>query len=58
MLLDPIRHELESLERHGLLRRLRRVDGASMPELALDGRPVLQFSSNNYLGLATHPRVT
>jgi glycine C-acetyltransferase len=45
----------EALKRRGLYRRLRRVDGDQGPEIVLDGRKALNFSSNNYLGLATHP---
>jgi glycine C-acetyltransferase len=47
--------ELEALKRGGLYRTLRRVDGEQAAEIVLDGRAVLNFSSNNYLGLATHP---
>jgi 8-amino-7-oxononanoate synthase len=49
--------ELRALEDEGLRRRLRVCAGANAPEIELDGRRVLQFASNNYLGLATHPRV-
>jgi 7-keto-8-aminopelargonate synthetase-like enzyme len=34
---------------------LRRVDGEQGAEIVLDGRRALNFSSNNYLGLAAHP---
>lgn len=44
-------------ELKGLDRRLRTCATAPVPEVQLDGRTVLQFAANNYLGLATHPRV-
>ena len=52
---DFIEAELEELKRQGLYRRLRRVEGEQGPTLNLDGQEVLNFSSNNYLGLANHP---
>src|SRR3989440_7055861 len=47
-------HELEEL---GLSRRLRLVSGPQGPTVLLEGEPVLLLCSNNYLGLADHPRV-
>lgn len=52
---DFIQLELDRLRRAGLYRRLRRVEGDQGPTLVLDGREVINFSSNNYLGLANHP---
>ncbi len=46
--------ELQSL---GLHRRTRLVCGPQGPHVVLDGKPVLLLCSNNYLGLADHPRV-
>jgi 8-amino-7-oxononanoate synthase len=48
---------LAELERAGLRRRLRLISGPQGPRVLLDGRPVLLLCSNNYLGLADHPRV-
>jgi 8-amino-7-oxononanoate synthase len=47
-------HELAAL---GLDGRMRRVSGPQGPHILLDGKPVLLLCSNNYLGLADHPRV-
>ncbi len=47
--------ELEQIKAAGLYRRLRRVENAQGPTLWLDGREVINFSSNNYLGIANHP---
>jgi 8-amino-7-oxononanoate synthase len=47
--------ELQQLKAAGLYRGLRRVDGEQAPVLLLDGKEVINFSSNNYLGLANHP---
>lgn len=55
MAFDFIQSELERLKRQGLYRRLRRVKGEQGATLLLDGRTVLNFCSNNYLGLANHP---
>src|SRR5438034_631850 len=49
--------ELAALEDAGLRRRLRPLASASDAEVVLDGRRVLLLSSNNYLGLTTHPAV-
>lgn len=55
--LSSLAAELAQANDAGLLRRLRVCSGASTPELVLDGRQLVQFASNNYLGLSTHPRV-
>jgi 8-amino-7-oxononanoate synthase len=55
--MSEIEERLEELERLGLGRRLRLVSGPQGPTVLLDGRPVLLLCSNNYLGLADHPRV-
>ncbi len=48
---------LAGLRARGLLRATREVQGAQGPHVRLDGRQVLLLCSNNYLGLAEHPRV-
>src|ERR1700674_996601 len=52
-----IGERLSELEQLGLDRRLRLVSGPQGPTALVDGRPVLLLCSNNYLGLADHPRV-
>ena len=47
--------ELESLRNKGLYRALRCVESDQGPTLLIQGREVINFSSNNYLGLANHP---
>jgi 8-amino-7-oxononanoate synthase len=54
---EEIEERLAELERLGLGRRLRLVSGPQGPTVLLDGKPVLLLCSNNYLGLANHPRV-
>jgi glycine C-acetyltransferase/8-amino-7-oxononanoate synthase len=48
---------LAELESSGLRRRLRLIEGPQGAEVLLDGNPVLLLCSNNYLGLADHPRL-
>jgi len=55
--LSDIEDRLEDLRDRGLYRRMRLVSGPQGPRVLLDGRPVLLLCSNNYLGLADHPRV-
>lgn len=52
--------ELADLDGRGLRRRRRSVRRLShdTAEIELDGRPCIDFCSNDYLGLAAHPRVT
>src|SRR5436305_8254174 len=43
--------------RDDLLRSLRVVDDVAGTHITIDGRPLLNFASNDYLGLAQHPSV-
>jgi 8-amino-7-oxononanoate synthase len=55
--MSDVAERLEELRESGLHRRLRLVEGAQGQRVTLDGRSVLLLCSNNYLGLADHPRV-
>jgi glycine C-acetyltransferase len=46
---------LNDLRRQGLYRRLRVLDGEQAARSSVDHRQVVNLSSNNYLGLTTHP---
>ena len=52
---DDIRRELDFLRESGLLRVLRRVESSPGPIIQCNGKSLLNFSSNDYLGLANHP---
>ncbi len=49
--------ELATLKEQGLYRTLRVLEGEQRPRSVIDGRRVINLSSNNYLGLTTHPRL-
>ena len=49
--------ELAGLEKQGLRRRLPTRDSPQTPQLVLDGQPLVNFGSNDYLGLAADPRL-
>jgi 8-amino-7-oxononanoate synthase len=54
---SEIENRLAEIRNRGLYRRMRCVSGPQGPRVLLDGKPVLLLCSNNYLGLADHPRV-
>ena len=49
--------ELEQLKGQGVYRLPRVVQGRQGARAVIDGREVINLASNNYLGLATHPRL-
>ncbi len=49
--------EIDDLQAKGLYRRLRVVESEQKSRCVIDGREVITLSSNNYLGLNTHPRL-
>ncbi|WP_151448847.1 8-amino-7-oxononanoate synthase [Lacisediminimonas profundi] len=56
-LLDRLQRQLDQLDEAQLLRRRRVVATPCAPEMLVDGRRLLAFCSNDYLGLANHPEV-
>jgi len=54
-LTDELIARLAALRQQGLYRELRRVDSPQATRLQLAGQSLLNFSSNDYLGLAGHP---
>jgi glycine C-acetyltransferase len=60
MRVDPLAFlttELDTLREQGLHRSLRILEGRQQATSQFDGRSVVNLSSNNYLGLTTHPRL-
>jgi glycine C-acetyltransferase len=55
--LEWIENELQSLKEAGLYNRIRTLSSPQGAWLIVDGKRVLNFCSNNYLGLANHPRI-
>lgn len=54
---DWITQELDSLKQAGLYNRIRTIESPQGAWLVVDGKKVLNFCSNNYLGLANHPGI-
>jgi 8-amino-7-oxononanoate synthase len=55
--LDRLRQGLGEIDRANLRRRRRVLSSPQAPHAVVDGRDVVNFSSNDYLGLADHPRL-
>lgn len=56
--LNWIKDELQNLQKSGLYNRIRTISSPQGARLIVDGKRVLNFCSNNYLGLANHPQIT
>jgi 8-amino-7-oxononanoate synthase len=52
-----LRERLEDIERQGLTRRRRVLSSPQGVDITVDGRRLVNFCGNDYLGLANHPRV-
>jgi 8-amino-7-oxononanoate synthase len=50
-----LEERLAEIRESDLYRKVRKIDSAQSPQVEIDGRTVLNFSSNDYLGLANHP---
>ena len=60
MTTDPLRwieDELQQLDDAGLLTRIRTIESPMDARVTIEGRSLLNFCANNYLGLANHPRM-
>jgi len=52
---QELKTSLDAIRAQGLYRELRRVDSTQGPRITIAGREFINFSSNDYLGLANHP---
>jgi 8-amino-7-oxononanoate synthase len=56
-LLNQLKQQLRALDEHSLIRQRRTVDSPCGPRVSVDGRELLAFCSNDYLGLANHRKL-
>ena len=54
---DWLRAEIQNLKETGLYNQIRTLDSPMDARVTIDGRKLLNFCANNYLGLANHPRI-
>lgn len=54
---DYLQSEIETLKEEKLYKSERRIDSAQSSEITVNGKQVLNFCANNYLGLSSHPRI-
>ena len=57
MLFEVLQDELNTRAAQGLLRYRRELQGAQGTCVTVEGKSILSFSSNDYLGLANHPQL-
>lgn len=53
---NRIRQEIEEIKSSGLYKTERVITSPQGPEITVNGRQVLNFCANNYLGLSSHPK--
>lgn len=56
-LLDTLDRQLRELDAQGLTRQRRTVETPCAPHMTVDGREMVAFCSNDYLGFASHPAI-
>src|SRR6201986_4445110 len=52
-----IQSEIEEIKDNGLFKSERRIESPQGAEILVNGKKVLNFCANNYLGLSSHPKV-
>ena len=54
---EYLKKNIQDLKDNGLFKDFMTVEGANEAECVINGKKVINLSSNNYLGFATHPRL-
>ncbi len=52
-----LQEKVDELKSNGMFKEVRTIDGPNEAEIVLDGKKVINLSSNNYLAFANHPRL-
>ena len=55
--MKSLKDQLQQKKKAGLYRQRRVTEGPQAAEIVIDGKKVINFCSNNYLGLANHPDI-
>src|SRR5262245_59565352 len=54
---DVLRTQLSEIEQQGLTKRERQIESPQSARIRVNGRDVINFCANNYLGLANNPEI-
>src|SRR5262249_49768127 len=56
-IIEHLRTQLDGLTKQGLYKSERRIETPQESSIKVNGRDVINFCANNYLGLANHPAI-